>query len=100
MCGCECVHGYECVCVCVHSSTDPSSHTHLILDSLVSTVNCSSEHRLLTRGWLGLCLETNLEGEDKGGGGRSRTLSCMCVCRRNNVADLAWAFFILGNFKF
>jgi len=37
---------------------------NLILDSLVSTVKCSSEHQLLTRGWLGLRLETNLEGKE------------------------------------
>jgi len=37
---------------------------NLILDSLVSTVKCSSEHQLLTQGWLGLRLETNLEGKE------------------------------------
>ena len=41
--------------------------THLIFDGLVSTVESSSEHWFLTWSWLGLCLQTNLEGGGKEG---------------------------------
>jgi len=54
-----------CKCVRIYHSVPHirPPFCNLILDSLVSTVKCSSEHQLLTRGWLGLCLETNLEGK-------------------------------------